>query len=140
MARTTATKEKVTFSISSSLNKRLSFHSSKTNTAKSRILETALLNYLDDESEWDILFRRLNRNRNDYLNLDKKIGLFMAAFELFMRYFFALSPELPEVDKKSSHTRSNFLFAKYIERLKKNTLDTGKLAEVFTLKEYTEEI
>ena len=122
-------KKRVQGLLDGKLYRRLDYFCSKNRYSQSKVISLALDKYLNEESSWEILWKRLNRNQNAYQKLETRVLVLTAAFELFMRYFFALTPELSDEEKEQAYSKTEYLFEKYMEKLKENVQSGGVLNE-----------
>ena len=87
-------KNKLNVYVNDELSSRIKYYCSKNNESISKLFRKSVIKYLHDESNWELLFKRLNRNDNFVVNMDKRINILSEAFTIFVKYWLSLTPEL----------------------------------------------
>lgn len=116
----------------------------KRNVEPSEIIRDAVDKYFDDESYWDIVFRRMTRQRNHIMSLEKQIKVLTEGFLKFTQYFFALTPQViadddPQAMMKISQERYNKYLAALKEELSRGGLLRNLAEELATQKQQEDE-
>ena len=111
---------------SAEMVKKIDFYCLSNNHSRSELLNSAVSAFLEDEDHWSIVFKRLQRQKNAINNLDKRTEILSEMFLLFLRYWFALTPELDSDETAQSKTKGDVRYNKFVAKFKQ-TLSSGGL-------------
>lgn len=114
------------------------YYSDKNNKSVSKTIVIAINHFFTNESNWDILWKRLNRNQTKYDRLHDMVMVLAEEIALFLKYFFILTPELSMEEKQQATDQGLIRYQKFMTLLKKNLGDGGLVIIEKTLNEIIE--
>jgi hypothetical protein len=97
-------------------SKRLVAHCAATNTSESAVFREALARYFYNvPSEADLLLRRLDRVQLRLARTQRDVELLTEAFAVFVKLWFAHTPQVAERDKGVARTAAEGRYAQFVE-------------------------
>jgi hypothetical protein len=96
---------------------RLSEYSAASGLSASMIVQAALLAHLDRTGDTTLLLRRFDRLGRALERAHRDLDFFGEAFGVFVRLWFAYTPQIPEDAKDGARRSSEARFAQFIEHV-----------------------
>lgn len=98
--------------------------------SRSSVVKAALNKFFYDDKELSAIFKALNRYNNHLDNIDERLQIFSEAFLLFLKFYFALTPESDPQAKEQDESKSAISYARFLE-LMKEQLKEGDIESLF---------
>ncbi len=83
------------------------------------LFESAMSAFMDEESYWDIGFRKLNRMTGAIEKSSRRIGILGETLLLFIQYYFVSWPDFAPEDKAELKRKSMAMTAKFLKALER---------------------
>ena len=103
-----------------------------TGRAKNDLINSAIVEHYqpsDDTDNWAIMFRRLNRQRNAFENLNQRVGVLSEMLLLFVQYYFAHTPAPADESREEVKTLALSRYQKFENALMRTIQEGGLLTE-----------
>ncbi len=84
----------------------------KKSKSKSAVVEAALIAYLEDATDTDLLYRRLDRQSRSLARISRDQELLSEAFAVFVKLWFAHTPRVAEAEREAAQ---HFAAGRYIQ-------------------------
>ena len=94
------------------LKKYLAAHPKK---SKSSVIEAALSDFLNNTSDSDVLYRRLDRQQRAVGKVMRDLEVLQEAFAVFVRLWFAHTPRVGEDERDSAQAFAQHRYAQFCE-------------------------
>ena len=117
--------------VTDDLYKRIRIYCAKKSMSISAFAEAAFEEYLSERDDAEAVLKKLDRY---YLRMDKidsNLNILGEAFTLFLQFWFAHTPPIPDIDKKDANFKAKERYAAFIEYLRNNMLDGRRFADQF---------
>lgn len=101
--------------LSPELFQRFKSYCSKRNISQSSVVEAALQEYLDDNSDIRLLLRRLDRQGRHLDQVERDVTALAEAFSVFVQLWFAHTPRLGDEDKKGAEKEAWNRYSQFVE-------------------------
>lgn len=101
--------------LSPELMKRFTGYCNRKNVSQSSVVEAALQEYLDENSDIRLLLRRLDRLSRQLDRIEREVEALAEAFGVFVQIWFAHTPRLGDVDKKGATQESWDRYSGFVE-------------------------
>jgi|GEM_PF-7029350 len=108
---------RVASNLNKSLHKKLEYFCGKNNYSVSKTINMSLKMLLEEESKWDVLWKRLDKLTASSNKFSLKIYTLGEAFLYFMQYFFALTPDMDDEEKDQANQKGHVRYEKYMRAL-----------------------
>ncbi len=113
-------KESLQAYISRDTKKRLADHASRQpGKSKSSIVEAALIAYLENSTDTDLLYRRLDRHSRLLGRVSRDQELLAEAFAVFVKLWFAHTPRVPESEREDAQHFAAGRYLQYVDHVAK---------------------
>lgn len=87
--------------------------------SKSSIVEAALIAYLEDSTDTDLLYRRLDRHSRLLGRVSRDQELLAEAFAVFVKLWFAHTPRVPESERDDAQHFASGRYSQYVQHVAK---------------------
>jgi hypothetical protein len=101
--------------LSPELLKRFTGYCNKKNVSQSSVVEAALQEYLDDNSDIRLLLRRMDRLGRQLDRIEREVGALAEAFGVFVQLWFAHTPRLGDVERKGAEKEAWNRYSQFVE-------------------------
>ena len=82
--------------------------------SESSVVESALVEYLDESKDMTLLLRRLDRQNRSIGRLERDIAILTEAFTTYTQYWFAHTPEVASAQKDAARISSKIRYQDYV--------------------------
>jgi len=101
--------------LSPELMKNFKSYCNKNNVSQSSVVEAALQEYLDDNSDIRLLLRRLDRQGRHLDRLERDVAVLSEAFGVFVQLWFAHTPRLGDMERKSAEKEAWDRYSQFVD-------------------------
>jgi len=101
--------------LSPELMKNFKSYCNKNNVSQSSVVEAALQEYLDDNSDIRLLLRRLDRQGRHLDRLERDVTVLSEAFGVFVQLWFAHTPRLGDTERKSAEKEAWDRYSQFVD-------------------------
>ena len=101
--------------LSPELLKSFKSYCNKRNISQSSVVEAALQEYLDDNSDIRLLLRRLDRQGRHLDRIERDLAALTEAFGVFVQLWFAHTPRLGDEDKKGAEKEAWNRYSQFVD-------------------------
>ena len=90
------------------------------------VVESALIQYLERETDADLIYKRLDRHGRSITRVQRDLDALMESFSVFVQMWFAVTPETPADQRASAHQKAAKRYKDYVTYVSKK-LSSGEL-------------
>jgi len=101
--------------LSPELMKSFKSYCNKNNVSQSSVVEAALQEYLDDNSDIRLLLRRLDRQSRHLDRIKRDVTVLSEAFGVFVQLWFAHTPRIGDTEKKSAEKEAWSRYSQFVD-------------------------
>lgn len=101
--------------LSPELFKRFKGYCNSRNISQSSVVEAALQEYLDENSDIRLLLRRLDRQSRHLDRVERDLTALAEAFGVFVQLWFAHTPRLGDEDKKGAEKEAWNRYSQFVD-------------------------
>ena len=96
---------------------------------RSGVVEAAILAYLGEQTDTNLLYRRLDRMSRSLGKLDRDQDLLLEVFGMFIKLWFAHTPRIPESERDQQQQFAQQRFVQFVEAVGRDYADGHRLVD-----------